>query len=287
MLLELRNQTRIRYSNSPEKKISAICWTGVGTTALRIYGSGREGKGGATVGGGGGSGGLGGSVGGGDGSLVGDGGRVEGEVVVEMGGLDVIREARPLQVIPPRQNKSDNITIEALKQCVSLMRAEAAKMFNVSKWTFRQRCRKLGIKVWPKLPSEEGCPQPVTMPAATDAREQQEVGQKRAKDVNIIPCDKKKKQEDESTSQDIEGDHVMDLKIYGAGRVIKLQFSLSNGLQELKQEVGVRLELSPESFNLTYKDNEEEHLSMPLDIDLKKYLTSASSPVIRLWAIKW
>ncbi|KAH7851572.1 hypothetical protein Vadar_013547 [Vaccinium darrowii] len=76
------------------------------------------------------------------------------------------------------------------------------------------------------------------------------------------------------------------LKVFGLGKIIRFQFPLTSGIKELKEEVGMRLNLRQGSFNITYEDDAGDKILIPIDTDLRIYLTgftSSVNPVIKLW----
>ncbi|KAH7851926.1 hypothetical protein Vadar_018423 [Vaccinium darrowii] len=59
------------------------------------------------------------------------------------------------------------------------------------------------------------------------------------------------------------------LKVYGLRKIIIFPFPLASGINELKGEVAMRLDLQKDSFDMNYKDDEGENIFIPLDKDLR------------------
>ncbi|KAH7851711.1 hypothetical protein Vadar_015663 [Vaccinium darrowii] len=87
-----------------------------------------------------------------------------------------------------------------------------------------------------------------------------------------------------SLSQRIQDMSFVTLKVYGLD-TIKFKFPLESGINELKGEVAKRLNLEPDSFNMKYEDEEGEQILIPLSEDLRDYLSSSITPVIKLWVV--
>lgn len=76
------------------------------------------------------------------------------------------------------------------------------------------------------------------------------------------------------------------LKVYGLRKeIIRFQFPLTSGIDELKGEVAMRLKLQQDSFDMHYEDDERDKILIPIDKDLTNYLSSSVNPVIKLWVV--
>ncbi|KAH7853108.1 hypothetical protein Vadar_033344 [Vaccinium darrowii] len=68
--------------------------------------------------------------------------------------------------------------------------------------------------------------------------------------------------------------------------IIKFKLPLTSGLNELNEKVAMRLKLMLDSFDLEYKDEDEEWILISCDEDLRDYLDNLDNPVKLLVRLK-